>query len=137
MRLKGPVRQEFRVAILAELGESPDQWLSRWRRLRGQLSQKFRSASSTLADLFEAQSTSNLVAAGTSQGALMFGAVAPSLNQDDLFQLAELLLGHSLQASSEDKLAPYPGHRPPKSTLSTAWMEERPARPRMGKKSVR
>ena len=88
-----------RLALLAGLGDSPDEVQSRWSQINTQLLTKPDAAASVLhcdgTDLF---------LAGSCQAALMFGSVSPTLGNADVMALANGLLDYYSPASESPLL---------------------------------
>jgi len=121
--LRAPEHQPRRLAILAGLGEDAKQWARRWISLQQALAKEFADTRGTLAQLFGGDAKNALVVQGSCEGALMFGAAAPTLRERDVFNLASRLVKHSTGPTAEDKLAPYVSHRPPNPQTSMPWQE--------------
>ena len=121
--LPAPQHQPRRLGILAGLGENPKQWTKRWLSLQHALAKEFADTKDTLAHLFGGDAQNALVVQGSCEGALMFGAAAPTLRARDVFNLASRVVRHSTSAAAQDKLAPHATHRPPNPRASLPWQE--------------
>jgi Zn-dependent peptidase ImmA (M78 family) len=121
--LATPRHQPRRLAILAGLGEDVKEWVKRWFSLRKALVAQFGDASTALAHLFGGDNKHALVVEGSCEGALMFGAAAPTLSDKDVFNLAARLVTHSLNPRTEDKLAPRARLQPPNPRSALPWQE--------------
>jgi hypothetical protein len=121
--LPAPQHQPRRLAVLAGLGEDPRQWTKRWLSLQRALAKEFAETKDALAHLFGGDAQNALVVQGSCQGALMFGAVAPTLRERDVFKLASRLVRHSTSPAARDKLAPHATCRPPNPRASMPWQE--------------
>ena len=121
--LAAPRRQPRRLAILAGLGHDTNEWMKRWLSLRKALIAQFGDASAALAHLFGGGNQNALVVQGSCEGALMFGAAAPTLSDTDVFNLAARLVSHSLSPPTEDKLAAHARLQPPNPRCALPWQE--------------
>lgn len=107
-KLSKPQLRDTRLAILAGLGTSFQQWRKHWGRLRAKLGGKL----SPLKDWFAGDADDDLVVAGSCEGALMFGSAAPTLREKDVFTLAEKLVEHSQAGKAKDALASHAAATP-------------------------
>lgn len=100
--------RDIRLAVLAGLGTGFQQWRKSWDRLRSKLGGKF----APLKDWFAGNADDDLIISGSCEGALMFGSAAPTLEEKDIFALAEKLVEHSQSSKAKDALAKHAASTP-------------------------
>ena len=125
--LERPVHSEKWLAIMAGLGAKHTAWLRNFRQLR----KKLHGTQASLAAWFGGGDNDHLVLTGSCEGALMFGAAAPTLHQDDVFTLAEHLVRDSSRAKVPNGLAKHAADVPLEGKpylsgyrLAEAWGEK-------------
>lgn len=123
--IKDSQRQEDRLSILVGLGKTVAQWKKRWMTLRKQLGDDI------LHTWFLGEIKDELVIAGNCEGALMFGSIAPTLNEDDVRALASALVSYSKTAPEGERFATFVQNRPLRESpwqdgysLAQEWAEE-------------
>lgn len=80
--------RDFRLALLAGIGEEYKDRLEEWNRVRSY----FPPVSNDIAAVLFGSNGSRLVLTGTCQAALMFGSVAPTIGAGDAMALADWLV---------------------------------------------
>ncbi|HEY8547335.1 MAG TPA: ImmA/IrrE family metallo-endopeptidase [Acidimicrobiales bacterium] len=96
-------RSEVRTAWVAGLGGARSDAVDSWRSVVGRVREEF-AGGAAFAATFEAPSEGELVLAGSCEAALLFGSVSPTLGEDDVFQLTNLLL-RAYDPAAKDPLA--------------------------------
>ena len=94
-RVARPNRQLARTALLAGLGQRQENWLRRWKDLRGKLAAQLPESREAIEQWFEPSGDSPLCVSGSCEAAVMFGSASPTLKETDVLTLATHLVNAS------------------------------------------
>jgi Zn-dependent peptidase ImmA (M78 family) len=114
--LSGVDRRTVRLAWLAGLGRTPEDAISRWTAALHSISDKAEAAS----QFFEQPVNDPLVVTGSCHGTLLFGSAAPTINIDDVLQIANAM-AKSLVSTAEAKRVELLARPTPVRLGSAAW----------------
>jgi Zn-dependent peptidase ImmA (M78 family) len=93
-------RQTGRTALLAGLGDSPENWLERWQALLDRVQTDCSGHQDAIKRWFEPAAGNLLCVAGSCEASVMFGAASPTLTEKDVLTIATRLVKSSGKKSS-------------------------------------
>jgi Zn-dependent peptidase ImmA (M78 family) len=116
LALMDDARSERRFALMAGLGEDPDEMVRRWHEatMSGYGSQEAREATFGAAH-------DELVVSGSAVAAVMFGSLAPTVRSDDVKLIASLLLSQYPSRSGTKELGELVRSEAMPRNLIEAW----------------